>query len=337
MFPTAINAATAATSTVAAAADATPPPVLVSAYNDSIAALVSGTSGELDGLVVIAGTGMISKGFRGGREVTAGGNGALIDSGSGYAIGLDILRSAFAAADGMGPATPLLQATMCFLQIERPEQMVDWLYADRSWERVARLAPLAFAYAAPPAADTDAPSDGMPPLPTSEEEADPTARAILDTAAAYLVRSLAAVAKQLDLQTDTDITMSVIYTERRLRVHAMCVSCKLFSDPLTSCLLSSLRLLLFQCVRRWSSREPAPLLARLRRRARLPPSRSPRAPVRLTERGCGHARTEAVAGEADECDAGVRDQQTQKLRPSACNQPTTRTSLAPPILRRSRS
>lgn len=69
--------------------------VQVNSYNDSIAALVSGTPGAaLEGVVLIAGTGMICKGLHAdGREWTSGGNGALIDSGSGYSIGINVLRA----------------------------------------------------------------------------------------------------------------------------------------------------------------------------------------------------------------------------------------------------
>jgi N-acetylglucosamine kinase-like BadF-type ATPase len=102
---------------------------LVHAYNDSIAALVSGTDGaRLEGVVLIAGTGMICKGFTtGGKEQwTTGGNGALIDKGSGFSIGIAVAHAAFKAFDGMGPPTPLLKATLDFLKIEHAPEIVDW-------------------------------------------------------------------------------------------------------------------------------------------------------------------------------------------------------------------
>jgi hypothetical protein len=113
----------------AAAAGGLEHSTLVHAYNDSIAALVSGTDGaRLEGVVLIAGTGMICKGFTtGGKEQwTTGGNGALIDKGSGFSIGIAVAHAAFKAFDGMGPPTPLLKATLDFLKIEHAPEIVDW-------------------------------------------------------------------------------------------------------------------------------------------------------------------------------------------------------------------
>jgi len=158
---------------------------LVHAYNDSIAALVSGTEGQLDGVVVIAGTGMICKAFHHatGREWTAGGNGALIDKGSGYSLGIGVAHAAFKAHDGMGPPTPLLKATLDELKIQSAPEIVDWLYSDLSWSRPASLATLAFAFAAP--------ADGSP--------ADPVALRLVEEAAEYLAESVKAVAAKLGL------------------------------------------------------------------------------------------------------------------------------------------
>jgi len=110
---------------------------LIHSYNDSIAALVSGTGGTMEGVVLIAGTGMIAKGFSAGgaNEWTGGGNGALIDGGSGWALGIAVCRAAFQAHDGMGPPTPLLQATLNFLNVQRPEQIVDWSDSSHEYKR----------------------------------------------------------------------------------------------------------------------------------------------------------------------------------------------------------
>jgi N-acetylglucosamine kinase-like BadF-type ATPase len=211
LFPNAITHSTATSSSASAAAVSSTPCTLISCYNDSIAALLSGTSGQLSGLCVISGTGMIAKGFHAGKEATAGGNGALIDGGSGYSIGLNVLRAAFAASDGMGPRSVLLPAVLAFLSIEKVEGLVDWLYADRSWDRVAKLAVLAFQYAAVqqqgspsgvPAAFPNAPA-----LPTKPGEIDPVALGIVEAAAEYLVRSLHAVAGQLELPSATPVTV----------------------------------------------------------------------------------------------------------------------------------
>lgn len=182
---------------------------LLSVYNDSIAALVSGTHGALEGFVVISGTGMIAKGFYQGKEATAGGNGALIDSGSGYGIGIDVLRAAFASADQMGPPSVLLPAVLHFLQLERVEQITDWIYADKSWDRIARLAPLAFNYSTPASNNHTAPV-GAPAYPTTLNEIDAVASKIVAHAADYLVLSIKALSKQLAIKPDEKITMYVL-------------------------------------------------------------------------------------------------------------------------------
>lgn len=185
-------------------APASPTAPLVASYNDSIAALVSGTAGKLEGVVLIAGTGMICKGFRpaaaGGDssvpcEWTSGGNGALIDSGSGYDIGLNVLRACFKAHDGMGPPTPLLQSTLDFLGKQRAEQLVDWLYADLSWARLGTLAPLAFKFAV--ASDGDAAAAAAGSVAASSHPVDPVSLRIVQEAADYLILSVRAVVQKL--------------------------------------------------------------------------------------------------------------------------------------------
>ena len=83
-------------------------------HNDAVIALASGTGGQLYGVVLISGTGMIAMGFnRAGERRRAGGWGALLgDGGSGYAIGAAVLRAVTWAADGRGPATSLTSATL---------------------------------------------------------------------------------------------------------------------------------------------------------------------------------------------------------------------------------
>src|SRR5205809_380862 len=103
--------------------------------------------GVLHGIVLISGTGMIAYGRRDSptpREHVAAGNGALIDAGSGYAIGMDILRACFSAHDGMGPTTRLMEATLTHLKLATVPDLLGWLYPDLSWSRPASLAPLAF-------------------------------------------------------------------------------------------------------------------------------------------------------------------------------------------------
>ena len=114
-------------------------------YNDAVIALASGTRGQLYGVVLISGTGMIAMGFnRSGERRRAGGGGALLgDGGSGYAIGAGVLRAVTWAADGRSPQTTLTELTLRHLNMQRVQQLVRWTYDDISWRRIAQLAPLA--------------------------------------------------------------------------------------------------------------------------------------------------------------------------------------------------
>lgn len=121
------------------------PAAALAVHNDAVIALASGAGGEIYGVVLISGTGMIVYGFdRAGNRARAGGWGALLgDPGSGYALGAEVLKAVTWAVDGRGPATALTQALLDHLGLERPQQLVDWAYRDIAWERFAALAPLA--------------------------------------------------------------------------------------------------------------------------------------------------------------------------------------------------
>jgi N-acetylglucosamine kinase-like BadF-type ATPase len=121
------------------------PAAALAIHNDAVIALASGTGGEVYGVVLISGTGMIVYGFdRAGNRARAGGWGALLgDPGSGYALGAEVLKAVTWAVDGRGPATALTEALLDHLRLERPQQLVDWAYRDIAWERFAALAPLA--------------------------------------------------------------------------------------------------------------------------------------------------------------------------------------------------
>ncbi|MBX2998013.1 MAG: hypothetical protein KF893_05835 [Caldilineaceae bacterium] len=121
------------------------PAAALTIHNDAVIALASGTAGEVYGVVLISGTGMIVYGFdREGNRARAGGWGALLgDPGSGYALGAEVLKAVTWAVDGRGPATALTDALLTHLQLEGPQQLVDWTYRNIAWERFAALAPLA--------------------------------------------------------------------------------------------------------------------------------------------------------------------------------------------------
>ncbi|HRJ43155.1 MAG: hypothetical protein KJZ86_19015 [Caldilineaceae bacterium] len=165
------------------------PQAVTAIHNDAVVALSAGTGGDVYGLVLISGTGMIVYGFdRSGRSHRAGGTGALLgDQGSGYAIGAAILSAVMWAADGRGPDTALTAAVLAQLGMEQPQELIPWTYADTAWERFAALAPQAIRCA---------------------QADDPVALQLLDRAAQGLAVAVQAVADALAMGDGFPLVMA---------------------------------------------------------------------------------------------------------------------------------
>ena len=150
--------------------------------NDAVAALASGTGGDLYGVVVISGTGMIVFGVdTSGRRRRAGGWGAILgDPGGGFSIGAAILQSITAATDGCGPPTTLTARVLNHLGLREVQELIAWTYGQSGWAHVAGLAHLAEACAA---------------------ESDEVAFRILAWAADNLAQRAEAVIRGLGLET----------------------------------------------------------------------------------------------------------------------------------------
>ncbi len=105
-----------------------------------------GAHGGNDGAILVVGTGSCGVALVGGRERQVGGWGFPIsDHGSGAWLGLEALRQALWAHDGVVPRTPLTLAVMARFQND-PEAAVAWL--DRAVSRdYAALAPLVVEHA----------------------------------------------------------------------------------------------------------------------------------------------------------------------------------------------
>ncbi|HQY93051.1 ROK family protein [Caldilinea sp.] len=112
--------------------------------NDAVAALASGTGGDLYGVVIISGTGMIVLGVDGaGQRRRAGGWGAILgDPGGGFSIGAAALQSITAAADSSGPVTTLTARVLTELHLREVQDLVAWTYGQPGWAHVAGLARL---------------------------------------------------------------------------------------------------------------------------------------------------------------------------------------------------
>lgn len=164
-------------------------------HSDAVAALASGTSGHLYGVVVISGTGMICYGFdKKGDSKRSGGWGPLLgDEGSGFAIASDALRAVVSHSDGRGPFTSLTEKFLTHLKLTDSSQLIPWAYNDKdhSWKRIAELAPLVYEAA---------------------NEGDSIALDIIDNAAQKLLITIQAVVKRLEFpKLDSNETYPLVF------------------------------------------------------------------------------------------------------------------------------
>ncbi len=112
--------------------------------NDSVTALVGANRGY-EGAILISGTGSIALGVGPrGEMVRVGGWGHLIDdTGSAYAIARDGICEVLKAHDGRSGATRIWKGLKGALDIERPEELLDFIYAEgRQKQEIAAFAPL---------------------------------------------------------------------------------------------------------------------------------------------------------------------------------------------------
>jgi glucosamine kinase len=119
---------------------------LVCAANDATTACIGAHAGA-DGGLVIAGTGSAAIARVQGKETIIGGRGfALGDDGSGSHIGLDALRSAMRAFDGLQPASALTDDILAEFSGD-PVAMMSWAHDAKPGDFGA-FAPRVFEHAA---------------------------------------------------------------------------------------------------------------------------------------------------------------------------------------------
>ncbi len=112
---------------------------------------IHGALEDEPGVLVISGTGSIVWATAAdGRRVRVGGwDYVLSDEGSGYSIGLRMLRAVAAAHDGRTPPTALTDAVLCAFRVSGFDQLLDVTYDGLlTPQRIASLAPLADTHAA---------------------------------------------------------------------------------------------------------------------------------------------------------------------------------------------
>jgi N-acetylglucosamine kinase-like BadF-type ATPase len=110
-----------------------------------------GAHGERYGVLVLSGTGSAACGIdASGESAHSGGWGYLLDDGgSGYWLGLEMLKSATRVADGCMEETSLYQQTFSHLKITTPDELISWTYnPERNNRDISEMAPLVLACAA---------------------------------------------------------------------------------------------------------------------------------------------------------------------------------------------
>lgn len=98
--------------------------------SDAYIALMGFTLGK-PGVIVICGTGsMLVMLDAQGREHVSGGWGYLLsDAGSGFTLAREGLLAAINYAEGLAPATPLLEDAMNYFKADVPRKLIDRIYA----------------------------------------------------------------------------------------------------------------------------------------------------------------------------------------------------------------
>jgi N-acetylmuramic acid 6-phosphate etherase len=142
------------------------------------------------GIALIAGTGSMAFGRSpSGQTARAGGWGYLLgDEGSGYALALAALRAVARMADQRGPATSLMDALLSRLGLKQPQELIAAIYRggmDRP--AIPSLAPVVLEAA---------------------DSGDEVARAIVQKGAEQLALTVAAVARQLKLDSPVPLALA---------------------------------------------------------------------------------------------------------------------------------
>lgn len=98
--------------------------------NDAEPAL-AGAIGDIEGLLLIAGTGSIAYGrSRDGLAVRAGGLGHLLgDEGSGFRVGFDAIVRSLRSIEGRDLPTKLMEAALAYFGLKEPSDFVPYIYS----------------------------------------------------------------------------------------------------------------------------------------------------------------------------------------------------------------
>lgn len=100
--------------------------------SDAYMTLFALTGGQKSGVLIISGTGSMAIGEDdAGKISVTGGWGRLTgDEGSGYYIGLEGIREALRAADGVAPKTALTDAALAHFGADKPRDLIPLFYGE---------------------------------------------------------------------------------------------------------------------------------------------------------------------------------------------------------------
>jgi len=151
--------------------------LMLDAGNDAEPAL-SGALGDVEGILLVAGTGSIAYGrTRTGKTVRAGGWGHhLGDEGSAFWIAFEGIKRGIRSAEGRERESPLIDAAIAHFDLPDMPSMIPFVYKQFSKARIASFAPTVAQIA---------------------RGGDPVARTIMDEAAEELVSLVVSVHNRL--------------------------------------------------------------------------------------------------------------------------------------------
>lgn len=103
-----------------------------------------GAHGKREGILILAGTGSVAYGVNPvGQAAVVGGWGYLLgDEGGGYWLGLSALKAISQASERRAAKTTLTEIVLHELNLEKPRDLIRWLYAQSRNAEIAQLAPL---------------------------------------------------------------------------------------------------------------------------------------------------------------------------------------------------
>ena len=172
-----------------------------------------GARGRLDGILLLAGTGSVAFGISpDGQQQRIGGWGYLLgDEGSGYWIGMQALQSLTRSFDGLIIlSSQLPQVLMTHLDLQRPSDLIRWLYQKATPGDVASLAPLVMDLAA---------------------QEDKLARDIISKAAEHLTSMVQTLLTNLKLDRESIVFAGSLLTDNTLLQTMVCQRLDLRSTP----------------------------------------------------------------------------------------------------------